>query len=132
MDNPRKARVVEQHFLNLPGFHAGAYVRAYVEDTSDKTITLPDEKRIGSAPSPYLVLEIADCLRRIDLEFDLDDAENRLNSFHKIDVLIAALEAFRRGLSEEAALRRDRQRELERHSAEATSGERRRDSTRIE
>lgn len=36
MHNPRRARVVEQHFLNLPGFHAGAYVRAYVEDTSDQ------------------------------------------------------------------------------------------------
>jgi len=30
MENPRRGRVVEQHFLNLPGFHAGAYIRAYV------------------------------------------------------------------------------------------------------
>ena len=108
MDNPRRARVVEQHFLNLPGFHAGAYVRAYVEDTSDREIRLADGKRPGSAPSPYLVLEIADCTRRIDLEFDLAEAEDRLNSFHKIDTLIAALVAFRDGMAAEAALRRRR------------------------
>ena len=100
MDNPRKARVVEQHFLNLPGFHAGAYVRAYVEDTSG---------RESGIPSPSLVVEIADCYRRIELEFDIDDAEERLNSFHKIETLIAALAAFRDGMAAEAELRRRRQ-----------------------
>jgi hypothetical protein len=113
MDNPRKARVVEQHFLNLPGFHAGAYVRAYVEDTSDREMRLPDGKRAGWAPSPYLVLEIADCTRRINLEFDIADAEDRLNSFHKIDTLIAALIAFREGMAAEAALRRRRLRQID-------------------
>ena len=100
MDNPRKARVVEQHFLNLPGFHAGAFVRAYVEDTSDK-----QDRMV----SPQLVVEIADCYRRIELEFDVDDAEERMNSFHKIETLIAALVAFRDGMSAEAELRRRRQ-----------------------
>jgi hypothetical protein len=118
MDNPRKSRVVEQHFLNLPGFHAGAYVRAYVEDTSDQEVRLPDGKREGWAPTPRLVLEIADCTRRIDLEFDIHDAEDRLNSFHKIDTLIAALEAFHDGMVAEAALRRARLREIERSQAQ--------------
>lgn len=52
MDNPRKARVAEQHFLNLPGFNAGAYVRAYVEDTTDHEIVPAKRKRPVSVPSP--------------------------------------------------------------------------------
>jgi len=52
----------------IPGFHAGAYIRAYVEE--------------------------------------------RLNSFHKVETLIAALLAFREGLSAEAALHRRRERQL--------------------
>lgn len=127
MDNPRKARVVEQHFLNLPGFHAGAYVRAYVEDTTDQDVRLPEGKRDGWAPAPRLEVEIADCIRRIDLMFDIGDAEERLNSFHKIDTLIAALQAFREGMAAEAALRRRRLREIDQASAtrlvEANSGQ---------
>jgi hypothetical protein len=34
MGIPYRARVNERWFLNLPGFHGGAYVVAYVEDTS--------------------------------------------------------------------------------------------------
>lgn len=108
MQNSRRARVVEQHFLNLPGFHAGAYVRAYVEDTSDQQVEVSDEhKRV---PDPALVLEISDCYRRIELEFDVSSAEDRLNSFHKVDTLIASLESFRAGLAAEAALYRRRAR----------------------
>jgi hypothetical protein len=36
MPIPYRARVDERRFLNLPGFHGGAYVVAYVEDTSDR------------------------------------------------------------------------------------------------
>jgi hypothetical protein len=105
MQNPRRARVSERHFLNLPGYHAGAYVRAYVEDTSG----LPDEHD-GRALDyfPRLELEIADCHRRIELEFDITTAGDRMNSFHKVDTLIAALQAFRDGMAEEAALYRTR------------------------
>ena len=117
MDNPRKGRVVEQHFLNLPGFHAGAYVRAYVEDTSGQAIRPAKGDRPAQAPSPDLVLELSDCYRRIDLEFSVDDAENRLNSFHKIDTLIAALVAFRDGMAAEADLRRRRLAEIDREPA---------------
>jgi hypothetical protein len=106
MDNPRRARVVEQHFLNLPGFHAGAYVRAYVEDTSGQEVA-----EGAMRPYPMLVLEISDCYRRIDLDFDISSAEDRLNSFHKIDTLIESLKSFRDGLAAEAALYRRRARE---------------------
>ena len=101
MDNPRTWRVVEQHFLNLPGFHAGAYVRAYVEDTSTSAGT--------GDTSPFLELEISDCYRRIELEFCIDDDGDRRNAFHKIDTLIAALGTFRDGMAVEAELRRRRQ-----------------------
>ena len=35
MGIPYRARVNERWFLNLPGFHRGAYIVAYVEDTTD-------------------------------------------------------------------------------------------------
>ena len=35
MGLPYRARVNERWFLNLPGFHGGAYLVAYVEDTSE-------------------------------------------------------------------------------------------------
>ena len=115
MDNPRKGRVEERHFLNLPGSHAGAYVLAYVQDTSDREVRLPtaEHPNGGYAPDPRMTLEISDCTDRIRLEFDLEDAEDRLNSFHKINTLIATLEAFRAGMEAEAALRRRRLREIE-------------------
>ncbi len=95
MRNPHRARVCERQFLNLPGYHAGAYVHAYVEDTSE----LPGE--YDRRPLNYdvrLELEIADCARRIALEFDIRTAGERMNSFHKVDTLIAALQAFRAGM----------------------------------
>ena len=36
MGLPYRARVSERWFLNLPGFHGGAYVIAYVEDTRER------------------------------------------------------------------------------------------------
>jgi hypothetical protein len=117
MENPRRGRVVEQHFLNLPGFHAGAYIRAYVEDTSEREVSPPTEHRNHSYNyGPRIVLEISDCYKRIELDFDITSAEERLNSFHKVETLIAALLAFREGLSAEAALHRCRERQLAEHS----------------
>ena len=112
MRNPYRARVDERHFLNLPGFHGGAYVRAYVEDTSGCRI-----KRDRGSGRPYntdprLILEMADCERRIALEFELYNSVRRMNSFHKIDTLIAALVAFRDGMAAEAELYRARDAEI--------------------
>ncbi len=73
-----------------------------------------------------LVLEISDCYRRIELDFDISTAEDRLNSFHKIDTLISSLQSFREGLAVEAALYRRRARELaESESSEDEVGARR-------
>jgi hypothetical protein len=110
MVNPYSARVNERHFLNLPGFHDGAYVVCYVEDTSQRQI---DEKRSYSRnPQPRLILEIADCSERIQLEFEIDDALARKNAFHKLDTLIGALTSFRDGLAEECVVVKERARGL--------------------
>jgi len=97
--NPYKDRVNTRTFLNLPGFHDGAYVMAYVEDTSERGL---ENERYGKKekynPRPRMILEIADCSDRIELEFDVHSDLQQLNSLHKIDTLIAALQDFRGGL----------------------------------
>ena len=106
MGIPYRARVNERWFLNLPGFHGGAYVVGYVEDTSacgprrdpdcaDDCTCCPDNFE------PRIILEIADCQDRINLEFDLDSQADRANSLHKLDTLISALRVFRTGIVEE-------------------------------
>ena len=111
---PYRARVDERWFLNLPGFHGGAYLLAYVEDTSDRH---PDrhewcEDECPDCPhnfEPRMIVEIADC----DLYFDLDSDAGRANSLHKLDTLIAALRVFQTGLVAEFAEYDRRERELE-------------------
>lgn len=115
---PYLARVNERWFLNLPGFHRGAYVLAYVEDTSERH---PGPRRwceedCARCPhnfEPRIVLEIADCEERINLEFDLETEAERVNSLHKLDTLIATLRVFRTGIVAEFAEYDRRQRELE-------------------
>jgi hypothetical protein len=94
----RGVRVDERTPLNRPAFDGGAYVRVFVEDTSNRKL----RRRL---PSPRLKLRIADCVNEINLEFSVDADELRENSFYKIDTLIAALERFRAGLRAEAELR---------------------------
>ena len=116
MPNPYKARVDVRRFLNLPGFHGGAYVVAYVEDTSGREITKRDPFGYEGShyvnPQPRIILEIADCSERINLEFELDSELDVENSLHKLAVLVAALAEFRAGLVEEARLYREREPEV--------------------
>ena len=118
MPNPYSARADVRRFLNLPGFHEGAYVVAYVEDTSGREITKRDsfgyEGRRYVNPQPRIILEIADCSQRINLEFEVDSELDVDNSLHKVDVLAAALAEFRAGLVEEARLYREREPEVKR------------------
>jgi len=129
MPNPYKARVDVRRFLNLPGFHGGAYVVAYVEDTSIRELTkrdsFGDEGSRFVNPRPRIILEIADCSDRINLEFDLDSALHVENSLHKVDVLAAALAEFRAGRVEEARLYRERKREVKRLNRSAAQRRRR-------
>ncbi len=106
MTIPYRARVDERLFLNLPGFHGGAYVVAYVEDTRKRGLDRCDcgrnchEPRRTSSPgrsSRSLTATAgssssARCTR-----------SPRANSLHKLDTLIAALRVFRKGLEEEFA-----------------------------
>jgi hypothetical protein len=124
MGIPYRSRVNERWFLNLPGFHAGAYVVAYVEDTEDCGLRRDPYCRNDDCTccpanfEPRMTLEIADCYKRVNLEFDADSEEARANSLHKLDILITALRVFRTGLEEEFELYEGRERE-----AKARSGE---------
>lgn len=119
MGIPYRARVDERAFLNLPGFHGGAYVVAYVEDTSEGGPRCDKYNCDGDCSHPLenfearTILEIADCSERINLEFDLDSESRRANSLHKIDTLISALRLFRAGLVAEFDEYDRRARELE-------------------
>ena len=91
-------RVDERLLLNLPGFHGGAYVRVFVEDTSTKT------RWRGTPPEPRVRLRIADCDDEISLWFEVDSPQARTNSLHKIDTLLGSLHRFRDALHAEADL----------------------------
>ena len=119
MGIPYRARVNERWFLNLPGFHGGAYVVAYVEDTSDcgpRRDPCCDDDDCTCCPGnfePRLILELADCADRISLEFDFGSEAARANSLHKLDTLLASLRIFREGLVAEFEPYDRRERELE-------------------
>ena len=95
----QRARIDERLRLNLPTFDGGAEVRVYVEDTS----------RARTVVWPRLRLRISDCANEIELEFGVESAEQRANSFHKIDTLIGALDRFRGALIAEATLYAERE-----------------------
>jgi len=104
MTIPYRARVNERVFLNLPGFHGGAYVVAYVEDTSERALQHCEDSEPENF-EPRMILEIADCNDRIALEFDVYSKARRANSLHKLDTLITALRVFRNGLEAELRVR---------------------------
>ena len=123
MGIPYRARVNERWFLNLPGFHGGAYILAYVENTADRGPEVSDCGDPDCEHEPYnfeprMILEIADCDDRINLEFDVDSEARRINSLHKLDTLIAALRVFRQGIVEELDEYDRRERELEEQRCE--------------
>ena len=109
MRNPRRIRVTERRFLNLPGYHGGAYVLAYVEDTTDRA----SANGAGPCPAPQVDFEIGDGDGRVVLHFGLATAAERLNAFHKVDALIETLVRFRAGLAAEADLQVERRARVE-------------------
>jgi hypothetical protein len=88
------ARVDEYVRLNRPGLYGDAFVRVYVEDTT--------AFRFRRNRDPQLILQMADCVNTINLEFSLTSPKLRENSLFKIDALIASLSRFREGLAAEA------------------------------
>ena len=118
MGVPYRAHLNERTLLNLPGFHSGAYVYTYVEDTSQRDLIRQTwcEDDCTCCPQnfePRMTLEIADCERRVSLAFDLDTFDGRANSLHKLDTLLAALQVFRLALAEEFEPYDKRQRQFE-------------------
>src|SRR5437588_10363786 len=106
MTIPYRARVNERWFLNLPGFHGGAYVMAFVEDTSECGLRHMEwcDDDCPDCPDnfePRTILEIADCEDRIRLDFEIHSERRRANSLHKLETLITALRVLRKGLEEE-------------------------------
>ena len=112
MPIPYRARLDERAFLNYPGFHGGAYVLAYVEDTSGRECEKQPWADRRVPPDPRTILELADCKRRINLEFDLTSAAQRANSLHKVDTLLSTLQRFREALETEVVLYDERERAL--------------------
>lgn len=104
MGMPYRARINERTLLNLPGFHEGAYVYVYVEDTSERDVVRRGpycEADCTCCPhnfEPRMELEVADCDRVIGLRFDVDTPEGRENSLHKLDTLEIAIRMFRDAL----------------------------------
>ncbi len=118
MGVPYRAHVNERTLLNLPGFHGGAYVYVYVEDTADRGPSRDPycEDDCTCCPrnfEPQMSLEIADCSRHVSLQFDVDTLEGRSNSLHKLDTLVAALQIFRAALEEEFEPYDERARQLD-------------------
>jgi hypothetical protein len=93
------ARVDERTLLNLPDFDGGAFVRVFVEDTSERRV-----RRFRKLPEPRLRLRVGDCSDEVYLEFAVDSADKRENSLHKADTLLGALHRFRDALEAEADL----------------------------
>jgi len=89
------ARVDEYARLNRPGLYGDAFVRVFVEDTTERRRCWCD---------PALVLQVADCTNMINLEFSLDTAELRENSLFKVDTLLGAVGRFRGALAAEVEL----------------------------
>ena len=115
---PYRARLNERTLLNLPGFHGGAFVYVYVENTSGRELVRDPtcDANCDCCPEnfePRMELEIADCDRTIGLSFDIDTADGRDNSLHKLDTLVTALNLFRAALVEEFEPYDRRERQLE-------------------
>jgi hypothetical protein len=83
-----------------------SYVLAEVESSDG------GEYRCG-----HYMLTVADCRRRIDLEFVLSTALKRRQSLAKIDLLLEVLTKFRAALAAEAQLIAEREQERKNEAA---------------
>jgi hypothetical protein len=88
-----------RRFLNRPGYHAGAYLLAYVQDTSESS---------DDDAESWVEFELADCSRRVSLDFSLRSRPERRNSLYKARLLLRTLEAFVAALEAEARLADER------------------------
>jgi hypothetical protein len=91
-----------REFLNedpeLPAFVVGV-----VEDTRD----LPDDPEEGWKYGT-VVLDLADCFRRVSFDFDLYDASSRANSLRKINLITEVVNEVRDAIAVEVESRNAR------------------------
>ena len=89
--------VRRREFLNddpeLPAFIIGV-----VEDTCDLPDNPEEDWKYGT-----VVLDLADCFRRVSLDFDLYDASSRANSLRKINLIAEVVNAVRDAIAVEVA-----------------------------
>ena len=70
----------------------------------------------------HYMLSLADCRRRIELEFFLGTARARRQSLAKLDLLLQVLNAFRTALSSESQLISEYEKEAKRARAKKGTG----------
>jgi hypothetical protein len=91
-----------REFLNedpeLPAFIIGV-----VEDTRDLLDDPEEGWKYGT-----VVLDLADCFRRVSLDFDLYDASSRANSLRKINLIAEVVNAVRDAIAVEVESRNAR------------------------
>ena len=104
MSEERTARyhVRRREFLNddpeLPAFIIGV-----VEDTRDLPDDPEDHWKWGT-----VVLDLADCSRRVSFDFDLNDSSARANSLRKINLIAEVVNAVRDAIAVEVESRNAR------------------------
>lgn len=91
MSTTRTARyhVRRREFLN-EDVEMPAFIIGVVEDTRE----LPDEPA-DNWKWGTVVLDLADCSRRVSFDFDLNDADSRSNSLRKINLIAEVVNAVR-------------------------------------
>ncbi len=104
MSEERTARyhVRRREFLNddpeMP-----AFIIAVVEDTRDLPDDPEDHWKWGT-----VVLDLADCSRRVSFDFDLNDSSARANSLRKIKLIAEVVNAVRDAIAVEVESRNAR------------------------
>ena len=86
-------RYRKRTFLAPPSSRTTSFIMAEVESSNG-----------GSYPLGTYMLVLADCHRRIELDFSLSTASARKESLAKADFLFQVVKAFHEGLHEEAGL----------------------------
>ena len=105
-ETTEKYYVRRREFLNqdpdLPAFIIGI-----VEDTRE----IPDDDR-DSWNGGTVILDFADCYRRVRFDLALYDDQERANSLRKITLIAEVVNAVREGISMEVESRNDREARL--------------------
>jgi hypothetical protein len=94
--------VRRREFLN-EDLEMPAYVIGIVEDTTE----IPDENEQGWKWGS-IVLDFADCSRRVSFDLDLSDETKRAQSLRKINLIADVVNAVREGIAKEVESRNAR------------------------